>query len=73
MLLVLVFNFTILRDIEIMAGWLRTSLIFILSGIGGNLWSSILIPYEPEVNLLYFLYQPSIQFSRCMGLQDVWM
>ena len=34
-----------------MAGWLRTSIIFILSGIGGNLWSSILIPYEPEVTL----------------------
>ncbi|XP_057310794.1 inactive rhomboid protein 1-like [Hydractinia symbiolongicarpus] len=47
--LILIFNFTILRDIEKMAGWLRTGLIFILSGICGNLWSSILIPYEPEV------------------------
>ena len=49
MVVILIFNFTILRDIEKMAGWLRTSIIFILSGIGGNLWSSILIPYEPEV------------------------
>jgi len=48
-ILILIFNFTILRDIEKMSGWLRTSLIFILSGIGGNLWSCILIPYEPEV------------------------
>lgn len=50
MIIVLIFNFTILRDIEKMAGWLRTTLIYMLSGIGGNLWSSILIPYEPEVN-----------------------
>ena len=49
-IIVLIFNFTILRDIEKMAGWLRTTLIYMLSGIGGNLWSSILIPYEPEVS-----------------------
>ena len=48
-----------------MAGWLRTSIIFILSGIGGNLWSSILIPYEPEVtrNIL-------IQQKRMIGQLD---
>lgn len=48
-IIILIFNFTILRDIEKMAGWLRTMLIYMLSGIGGNLYSSILIPYEPEV------------------------
>lgn len=48
-IIVLIFNFTVLRDIEKMAGWLRTTLIYMLSGIGGNLWSAILIPYEPEV------------------------
>ena len=51
---VLAFNFVVLRDIEIMAGWLRTSIIFSISGIGGNLWSAILIPYEPEVCLHLF-------------------
>ena len=50
LVLVLIFNFTILRDIEKMAGWLRTALIFLLSGVGGSLWSSVLLPYSPEVS-----------------------
>nr|XP_047142960.1 inactive rhomboid protein 1 [Hydra vulgaris] len=49
LVIVLIFNFTILQDIELMAGWLRTALIYLLSGIGGSLWSSILLPYSPEV------------------------
>ena len=49
LVVMLVFNATILRDIEGYAGCFRTGTIFILSGIGGNLWSSILLPYQAEV------------------------
>ena len=45
----LVFQFTILRDIERMAGWLRIAIIYLFSGIGGYLISAILIPYQVEV------------------------
>jgi len=49
LVVVLIFNATILRDIEGYAGCWRTGIIFILTGIGGNLWSSILLPYQAEV------------------------
>ncbi|KAK2564062.1 Inactive rhomboid protein 1 [Acropora cervicornis] len=45
----LIFHFTIMRDLEKMAGWLRLSIIYILSGIGGYLYSAILLPYQAEV------------------------
>ena len=53
-MVVLAFNFTILRDIEGYAGWFRTGLIFLLSGAGGNLWSAILLPYQAEVCMSFF-------------------
>uniref|UniRef100_H2LKG2 Inactive rhomboid protein n=1 Tax=Oryzias latipes TaxID=8090 RepID=H2LKG2_ORYLA len=44
-----VFQMTILRDLEKLAGWLRISIIYILSGITGNLASAIFLPYRAEV------------------------
>ncbi|CAK6438553.1 unnamed protein product [Pipistrellus nathusii] len=44
-----VFQMTILRDLEKLAGWHRISIIFILSGITGNLASAIFLPYRAEV------------------------
>ncbi|KAK3511735.1 hypothetical protein QTP70_020738, partial [Hemibagrus guttatus] len=44
-----IFQMTILRDIEKLAGWLRISIIYILSGITGNLASAIFLPYRAEV------------------------
>ncbi|XP_061086934.1 inactive rhomboid protein 1 isoform X2 [Conger conger] len=43
------FQMTILRDLEKLAGWLRISIIYILSGITGNLASAIFLPYKAEV------------------------
>ncbi|CAJ0949085.1 unnamed protein product [Ranitomeya imitator] len=40
---------TILRDLEKLAGWHRISIIYILSGITGNLTSAIFLPYRAEV------------------------
>lgn len=40
---------TVLRDLEKLAGWLRISIIYMLSGVTGNLASSIFLPYRAEV------------------------
>lgn len=47
------FQMTILRDLEKLAGWLRISIIYILSGITGNLASAIFLPYRAEVSPAY--------------------
>lgn len=44
-----IFQMTILRDLEKLAGWLRISIIYILSGITGNLASALFLPYRAEV------------------------
>uniref|UniRef100_A0A8C5BIJ0 Inactive rhomboid protein n=1 Tax=Gadus morhua TaxID=8049 RepID=A0A8C5BIJ0_GADMO len=44
-----VFQMTVLRDLEKLTGWLRISIIYIVSGITGNLASAIFLPYRAEV------------------------
>lgn len=46
-----VFQMTILRDLEKLAGWVRISIIYIFSGITGNLASALFLPYRAEVSL----------------------
>ncbi|XP_078456864.1 inactive rhomboid protein 1-like isoform X1 [Lampetra planeri] len=48
-LLSVCFQMTVLRDLEKLAGWLRISIIYLLSGIAGNLASAIFLPYRAEV------------------------
>ncbi|XP_033841184.1 inactive rhomboid protein 1 isoform X2 [Periophthalmus magnuspinnatus] len=43
------FQMTVLRDLEKLTGWLRISIIYVLSGITGNLASAIFLPYRAEV------------------------
>uniref|UniRef100_A0A8C5GGN7 Inactive rhomboid protein n=1 Tax=Gouania willdenowi TaxID=441366 RepID=A0A8C5GGN7_GOUWI len=43
------FQMIVLRDLEKLAGWLRISIIYMLSGITGNLASAIFLPYRAEV------------------------
>ncbi|MEQ2220871.1 Inactive rhomboid protein 2, partial [Ilyodon furcidens] len=43
-----VFQMTILRDLEKLAGWARISIIYIFSGITGNLASALFLPYRAE-------------------------
>lgn len=45
-----VFQMTILRDLEKLAGWVRISIIYLLSGITGNLASALFLPYRAEVS-----------------------
>uniref|UniRef100_A0A1A8LEV0 Inactive rhomboid protein n=2 Tax=Nothobranchius pienaari TaxID=704102 RepID=A0A1A8LEV0_9TELE len=44
-----VLQMTILRDLEKLAGWVRISIIYIFSGITGNLASALFLPYRAEV------------------------
>lgn len=41
---------TILRDLEKLAGWVRISIIYIFSGITGNLASALFLPFRAEVS-----------------------
>lgn len=43
------FEIFILPDLERLAGWFRIMIIFISSGIGGNIVSAFFTPYQPEV------------------------
>ncbi|XP_061583065.1 inactive rhomboid protein 2-like isoform X2 [Cololabis saira] len=44
-----VFQMTVLRDLEKLAGWHRISIIYVFSGIIGNLASALFLPYRAEV------------------------
>uniref|UniRef100_A0A671YPQ3 Inactive rhomboid protein n=1 Tax=Sparus aurata TaxID=8175 RepID=A0A671YPQ3_SPAAU len=45
----IVFQMTVLRDLEKLAGWVRISIIYIFSGITGNLASALFLPFRAEV------------------------
>lgn len=44
------FQHIFLSDLERLLGPLRTAIIYIASGVAGNLTSSILVPYRPEAS-----------------------
>lgn len=48
------FQHIFLADLERLIGPLRTAIIYIGSGIAGNLTSSLLVPYKTEVCLFLF-------------------
>lgn len=48
LLVTVVFQLTVMRDLEKLAGWLRIALIYLLSGIGGSLFAAILLPHLIE-------------------------
>ena len=50
LLLSILFQVFIMRDLEKLAGWLRICIIYVVSGIGGSLASAIFIPYHVEVS-----------------------
>lgn len=56
LLISLVFQVTILRDMEKLCGWWRIAIVYLASGIGGTMLSAILIPYQPEVGASGALY-----------------
>ncbi|KAL7023087.1 hypothetical protein ACKWTF_012488 [Chironomus riparius] len=50
------FQHIFLSDLERLLGPLRTAIIYIASGIAGNLTSAIFVPYRPEVENHYFVF-----------------
>lgn len=59
-----VFQMTILRDLEKLAGWLRISIIYVLSGITGNLASALFLPYKAEVMTSHLLFKHFYCFNN---------
>ncbi|GMT09248.1 hypothetical protein PFISCL1PPCAC_545 [Pristionchus fissidentatus] len=43
------FQMVFMRDLESYIGWKRMAFIYFISGVGGNLASSIFVPFNPEV------------------------
>jgi len=52
LLITIIFQMCIMRDVEKLIGWLRIGIIYIISGIAGSLSSAIFLPYHPEVSCL---------------------
>lgn len=66
------FQMTILRDLEKLAGWVRISIIYILSGITGNLASAIFLPYRAEVSPSCLFYTDSVRWIlETLQLMDI--
>lgn len=42
-------QYFLMRDLEKLIGWVRMAIIYLVSGIGGNLASCVFVPYEAEV------------------------
>ena len=49
LVITVLFQFFVMRDLEKLAGSLRIGIIYIASGIGGSLSSAIFLPYHVEV------------------------
>jgi membrane associated rhomboid family serine protease len=49
LVITVVFQYFIMRDIEKMAGPTRIAIIYLVSGIGGYLASAIFVPFRAEV------------------------
>lgn len=52
LLISIIFQIFILRDVENLAGCLRMGIIYTGSGVLGNLASAIFLPYQAEVDFL---------------------
>ncbi|KAI6212837.1 hypothetical protein M3Y94_00076400 [Aphelenchoides besseyi] len=49
LLITVILQLTFMRRFELMIGWIRLSLIYFVSGVGGYLASASFVPYMPEV------------------------
>ena len=63
-----VFQMTILRDLEKLGGWVRISIIYIFSGITGNLASALFLPYRAEVQHAHMRSFQSTHSDSCTDL-----
>lgn len=49
------FQHIYLADLERLIGPIRTAIVYIGSGVAGNLTSAIFVPYKPEVSFLLYI------------------
>ncbi|KAJ8264119.1 hypothetical protein GJAV_G00145390 [Gymnothorax javanicus] len=65
-----VFQMTVLRDLEKLAGWVRIAIIYLMSGITGNLASALFLPYRAEVGPAgsSMLEKPWKAFLKLLGI-----
>ena len=49
LVITVLFQFFIMRDVEKLAGWIRIAIIYLGSGVAGSLGSAIFLPYHVEV------------------------
>jgi len=49
LVITIVFQLSIMRDLEMLLGWIRMALVYVLSGLVGSIASAIFIPYSVEV------------------------
>lgn len=63
------FQHIYLADLERLIGPIRTAIVYIGSGIAGNLTSAIFVPYKPEVSVGLFYYC-SFFYTNCSASID---
>jgi len=88
MLLTLFFNFLILWPMERLAGFMRVSVIYLMSGMAGSLASAIFLPYHVEagpagaqfgivachlVTIALFMTKPKGPILKMMGFVIFWL
>lgn len=56
----IVIQYFLMRDLEKLTGSLRIALIYLGSGVAGNLGSAIFVPYRADVSELYLDYLKKI-------------
>ena len=64
------FQFFVMRDLEKLAGWLRIGIIYLGSGIAGSLSSAIFLPYHVEVS--GYIYWKFIMIVLLFVLKPNW-
>lgn len=51
LVITLIFQHLFLSDLERLMGTIRTTIVYIMSGMAGNLTSAVLVPHRPEESL----------------------
>ena len=79
MLITILIQMVIMRELERMIGWWRMVILYFGSGIAGSLGSAIFLPYVVEVSYhfdyfkMIFGYDPSEEFELTGSTQQAHM
>lgn len=56
LVITLIFQHLFLADLERLIGTIRTAIVYIMSGMAGNLTSAVFVPHRPEASINYTPY-----------------